>query len=178
VTGVQTCALPIIKDYEEVPVATDVEVKNVKNKIDARQGHTGLVTIRYGVGIDELRTMMNVAEAYDIVIHTKNARKQDVYTYKSPSTGAVIEAIGIEKFRLALSRNKEAFKEMMDACRDRIVQGFKAIDDEQLAQLAEDAVTKRMDTDDDYIDDGDEVAVVEEELDEASDGPSIDASDI
>jgi recombination protein RecA len=171
---------PVIKEYEEVPVATDIEVKNIKNKIDARQGHTGLITVRYGVGIDELRTMMNVAEAYDIVKHTKNARKQDVYTFVSPNQGITIEAIGIEKFRVAISKNKAAFTEMMDACRDRIVQGFRAIDDEQLAQLAEDAVTKKMEDDDDYLDDS-STAIVdasEEEFEEASESVEINADDI
>jgi recombination protein RecA len=144
---------PIIKEYEEVPVATDVEVKNIKNKIDARQGHTGLITIRYGVGIDEMRTMLNVAEAYNIVKMSKNARKQEVYTYKCAATGDVIEAIGVEKFRVAMQRNSTAFEEMMSACRDRIIQGFRAIDDEQLAQLAEDAVTKKIDDEDEYLDD-------------------------
>lgn len=174
---------PIIKEYEEVPVATDIEVKNIKNKIDARQGHTGLITIRYGVGIDEMRTMLNVAEAYNIVKVGKNAKKQEVYEYRSPATGQVIEAVGVEKFRVAMQRNGTAFEEMMSACRDRIVQGFRAIDDEQLAQLAEDAVTKRIDSDDDYMDDSQTSFVspadmgVEEDED-ASSSPSIDASDV
>lgn len=155
---------PIIKEYEEVPVATDVEVKNVKNKIDARQGHTGLITVRYGVGIDELRTMMNVAEAYKIVKHSKNAKKQDVFEYTSPSTRRRIESVGIEKFRVAIQKDSECFSEMMSLCRDRIVQGFRAIDDEQLAQLAEDAVVKKFDDDDDYEDDGPPVNVSPEEM--------------
>ena len=169
---------PIIKEYEEVPVATDVEVKNIKNKIDARQGHTGLITIRYGVGIDELRTMMNVAEAYNIVVHTKNAKKQDVYTYKCAANGNVIETVGIEKFRVAIMRDNTAFEEMMNQCRDRIIQGFRAIDDEQLAQLAEDAVTKRMDDDDDYLDDSETSYVSTSEMGEEESVESIDTSDI
>jgi recombination protein RecA len=173
---------PIIKEHEEVPVATDIEVKNIKNKIDARQGHTGLITIRYGVGIDELRTMMNVAEAYDIVKHTKNAKKQDVYTYKCSKNGKVIEAIGIEKFRVALTRDDDAFEEMMSQCRDRIIQGFRAIDDAQLASLAEDAVVKKMDNDDDYLDDDETSFVAPSDMgiedEEAVETPDIDTSDI
>lgn len=135
---------PLIKEHEEVPVSTDVLVKMIKNKIDARQGHTGLVTIRYGVGMDELRTMLNVATAYDIVKHTKNGKKQDVYTYKSPSGHGVVEAIGIEKFRAALRQNNDAYSEMIAASIECVSQGFKAIEDEELAQLAEDAVTNSM----------------------------------
>ena len=169
---------PIIKDFEEVPVATDIEVKNIKNKIDARQGHTGLITIRYGVGIDELRTMMNVAEAYKIVKHSKNAKKQDVYEYKSPSNGHLVEAVGIEKFRVALQRDKESFTEMMDLCRDRIVQGFRAIDDEQLAQLAEDAVVKKFDDDDDYEDDSQTTYVEKKDMGLDDDEGQVQAPDV
>lgn len=144
---------PLLKELEEVPIATDIMVKNIKNKIDARQGHSGLVTIRYGVGIDELRTMMNIACAYDIVKHSKNPMKQDVFEYKSPASGTIIRAVGIEKFRRAIQEgeNKEAYSEMMAACVERIMQGFRALDDEQLSQLAEDAVktTRSVDDDDD-----------------------------
>lgn len=135
---------PIIKMEEEVPVATDVLIKMVKNKIDARQGHTGMVTIRYGVGMDELRTMLNVALAYKVVREAKNAKKQDVYTFAAGGGKDVIEAIGIEKFRVALQRNPAAFAEMNARATECILQGFKAIDDEELAQLAEDAVTTSM----------------------------------
>lgn len=177
---------PLLKEHEEVPIATDVQVKNVKNKVDARQGHSGLITIRYGVGIDELRTMMNVACAYEIVKHSKNAQKQDVFVYKSPGHGREIRATGIEKFRTALNlaENKAAYKEMMDACVERIMQGFRAIDDEALSQLAEDAVTTQMRVtdDDDYADadapDGPEGLAFSPDDTEAADGPSIDASEV
>lgn len=146
---------PIIKDYEEVPISTDIQVKNIKNKIDARQGHSGLITIRYGVGIDELRTMLNVAEAYNIVKTSKNAKKQVVYKYSSPSTGEVIEVIGVEKLRASLKNTPGMLEEFMGLCRDRIVQGLKTISDEELAQLAVDAVSKSHDDDaDEYEDDG------------------------
>lgn len=179
---------PLLKEMEEVPIATDVEVKNIKNKIDARQGHSGLITIRYGVGIDELRTMMNIAVAYNIVSKSKNSKKQEVYSYKSPGSGTIIEAVGIEKFRQALQspKNGEAFDEMMKSCSERITQGFRAIDDEQLAQLAEDAVTTKIESpgDDDYDDSSDpannvdpsEMGIEESDLDVG--GASIDADDL
>lgn len=172
---------PVLKQYEEIPVATDIEVKNIKNKIDARQGHAGLITVRYGVGIDELRTMMNVAEAYNIVRHSKNAKKQDVYAYKSPSTGREIEVIGIEKFRTAIQRDQTSFDEIMTACRDQIVLGFKAIDDEQLAELAEDAIFKKVGDDEDEDPGEAPVVVVDEDYEgteEENAGPNINAEDL
>jgi recombination protein RecA len=145
---------PLTREKEDIPVATDVLVKNIKNKIDARQGHTGLVTIRYGVGIDELRTMMNVAEAYEIV-DVKGARgKPTKYTFKSQAAGTTIEANGIERFRLALKKDQVAFDDMMNLCTQKIMAGFKAIDDEQLAMLAEDAVIVKTDDEDEYQDTG------------------------
>jgi len=143
---------PIIKKFEDVQISEDIEVKMIKDKLDAKKGHSGLITIRYGVGIDELRTMLNVAEAYDIVTKKKNAKKQDVFSFKSPSTGHIVEATGLEKFRLAISRQEGGvlLQEMLSLATDRIMQGFKMLDDEELAALADDAVTKREDDDDDY----------------------------
>lgn len=143
---------PLLKEYQELPVSSDIEVKNVKNKIDARQGHSGLITIRYGVGIDELRTMMNVALAYNIVSKTKNKQKSEVFTFKNPKDGKVIESVGIEKFRVSLSRTEGALETMMELCHQKILEGFKAIDDSELAALAEDAVQTSLESDDDYDD--------------------------
>jgi recombination protein RecA len=177
---------PLLKETEEVPIATDISVKNIKNKIDARQGHSGLITIRYGVGIDEMRTMMNVACAYEIVKHTKNKQKQDVFEYKSSGSGRSIQATGIEKFRRAIQdgENKAEYDEMMGACVERIMSGFKTLDDEALSRLAEDAVTmehKVMD-DDDYADpdapDGPSDPRFNHEDTDAAEGPSIDASEV
>lgn len=142
---------PIIKSFEDVQISTDVEIKMIKNKIDAKQGHSGLVTIRYGVGVDELRTMLNVAEAYDIVIKTKNKQKKDIFTFKSPGNGEVIEETGLEKFRLTMTKTHggEPMKEMINLCTERIMHGFRMLDDQELAALSDDAVTKRED-DDDY----------------------------
>ena len=179
---------PLLKEHEEVPIATDIMVKNIKNKIDARQGHSGLVTIRYGVGIDELRTMMNIACAYDIVKHSKNAMKQDVFEYKSPNSGQLIKAVGIEKFRRAIqeSDNKESYDNMMSACVERIMQGFRTLDDEQLSHLAEDAVSKNTasgDDDDDYADPSspngpDDPRFNPADEEQSAEGPSIDATEV
>lgn len=147
---------PLTRKVEDVQISTDVEVKMIKNKIDATQGHAGLITIRYGVGIDELRTMLNVAQAYKLIKVSKNKKKQDVYSYSS-ANGQSIEVIGIERFRMELTKLKLT-DELVNGCVENILQGFKVLDDEQLAQLAEDAVTKREGDDEDYeSDDGGEV---------------------
>lgn len=144
------------KEWDEVPISTDVLAKGVKNKVDALQGHSMLFTIRYGVGIDELRSMLNVATAYNIVKQSKNSRKQDVFTFNAPS-GNVIEAISIEKFRSEISspRNKDSFGEMIKLCHEAIVSNYKPMDDSEIDKLEEDAISSEIyDEDEDLVDDG------------------------
>lgn len=141
---------PLTRKTEDIQISTDVEVKMIKNKIDATQGHAGLITIRYGIGIDELRTMMNVAQAYGVINVGKNKMKQEVFKYKSTG-GKSIEVVGIEKFRMELTKAKMV-DELVHRCTESILDGFKVLDDEQLAGLAEDAVIKKEDDDDEYDD--------------------------
>jgi len=169
---------PITKAYEELPVATDVLVKNIKNKIDSRQGHTGLITLRYGVGIDELRTMMNVAEAYEIVKTAKNKQKQVIYTFKSPTNGQILEATGIERFRVALQRDPAIFKELMNMSVEKIMQGFKQLDDETLATLHEGAVTKTYDDEDEYEDNGPPAEVDPSDMGVGEDEAPVNTTDL
>jgi hypothetical protein len=132
--------------------------------------------------------MMNIACAYDIVKHSKNAMKQDVFEYKSPNSGQLIKAVGIEKFRRAIqeSDNKESYDNMMSACVERIMQGFRTLDDEQLSHLAEDAVSKNTasgDDDDDYADPSspngpDDPRFNPADEEQSAEGPSIDATEV
>ena len=141
---------PVLKENEEVPVATDILVKMVKNKIDARQGHSSLITLRYGIGIDELRTMLNIAQAYKIVKMSKNGHGTDVFTFESPGGHGVVQGVGAEKFRVALKQNPQANSELLALSINQVVEGFKAIDDAELAELAETAIsTSVADPDDD-----------------------------
>lgn len=162
---------PLIGKEEDVPIATDVEVKNVKNKVDAKQGHSGLVTIRYGVGIDEIRTMINVAVAYGICKSGKNKRKQDTYYYKS-ATGTEIEVTGLEKFRFALSKDVDSFNDMAAICHDRMMNDMRGISDDELAGLEAGAVTTHVgdDDDEDYARSDDPREVPPEEMGEEEDG--------
>jgi len=165
---------PLIGKDEEVPVATDIEVKNVKNKVDAKQGHSGLITIRYGIGIDEVRTMINVATAYKICKSSKNGRKQDVFIYKGQN-GKTIEAIGLEKFRYMLSKDMDTFNEMAMACHERMLNDMRNITDDELAELEAGAVVTKMgdgDDDDDYASE-DPREVSPEEMGEEEESPEV-----
>ncbi len=109
--------------------------------------------------------MMNVATAYGIVEASKNARKQEVFVFRDGSL--VIEAIGIEKFRSSLVRNKDAYTSMNNMCIDKILEGMRSIADDELEELAEDAIVTKHgdDDDDDYTnnDDGPVVTSADEE---------------
>lgn len=51
----------------KIPFGNVVKVKNVKNKVDARQGMEGEIFIRYGFGIDDYLTLIEAATARKIV---------------------------------------------------------------------------------------------------------------
>jgi len=89
-----------------------------------------------------------VAEAYEIVKKSKNKKRQDVFQFKGEHGEA--EAVGIEKFRLELLGHPELMGELVGLCQDKVVHGYRMIDDEQLAALAEDSFTRHEDEDDDY----------------------------
>jgi hypothetical protein len=150
---------PLLNKHEDVQIATDIECRMYKNKIDARQGHSGLITIRYGVGIDELRTLMNVAEAYNIVNTSgkkkKDKDKDDKDDKDKKNSEKSIEYSGIERFRISLVKEPDVFEDFKSICTERILQGFRQIDDEELANLVEGAEFKSMDDDNDVYLDGD-----------------------
>jgi recombination protein RecA len=164
---------PVIKAFEEVQISNDVEVKVIKNKIDAKMGHSGLISIRYGVGVDELRTLMNVATAYGIVKASKNAKKQEILSFKH--AGGTIEELGMEKFRLSLSRNQEALAEFNRLSIDRIVEGFRMIDEEELASLGETSISSKNDDDDYEASDAPEEEFV---TDDGKAEDEVDSSDV
>jgi hypothetical protein len=94
---------------------------------------------------------MNVAMAYKIVEASKNGKKQDVFVFRNGND--TIESIGIEKFRSMMVRNKEAYGAMTNLCIEKILEGMRNIEDDELENLAEDAVyTQSGDDDsDDYV---------------------------
>jgi len=172
---------PLTKTNEDVPIATDVMVKNIKNKVDARQGHVGVVTIRYGTGVDEIRTMINVAEAYKVVNISKNGLKQQVFTYENESKNLKLTSTGLEKFRsdLLLAANKAVFEDMIATCTEKIMQGLKIVSDDDLASLETDAIKHNVGGHDDMfeLDNTPPTENVEEETDNMMQLPNISADD-
>lgn len=179
---------PLLGEFVDIQIANDVECKMIKNKVDAKQGHAGLLTIRYGIGIDELRTMMNVAEAYDIVKVSKKKKEQEQdfdskkkkgkedkseeksaeYSFTSPKTGKTVSEKGIEKFRLALIRSPEELRDFNELCQERIIQGYDQLDDEELARLSDGAEFKSYEEEEEEYTGGEPPETITEEEDGGS----------
>ncbi len=193
---------PLLGKEEEVPIATDIEVKNIKNKVDSKQGYTGIVTLRYGVGIDEIRTMINVASAYDIVQVRKKGKKVEapeedpkdkrkaaekaaneaktaMYSFTT-SSGRTLECLGLEKFRFALSKDDEAFRELSVQCHERMMDHMRGMSDGELAELEEGAVRTHVgDNDEDDYDQGEDPKTLSpEEMGEEPDEKPLSAGDL
>jgi len=84
-----------------VPYGTLTQVKVVKNKIDARQGQTHTIFIRYGIGIDDIFSLIEAA-AYHKVVQKSGA----FYAFKEERFQ------GRENFRKYLLNNPSVFEEI------------------------------------------------------------------
>ena len=84
-------------------VSTIVRAKNVKNKISRHQGHTADFVIRYGDGIDNIRSVIDIAEAKDII-----ERGGAWYTFPGID-GEEVKCQGKEALRDYLSSHPEDF---------------------------------------------------------------------
>jgi recombination protein RecA len=54
-------------DKDKQPVSNVVQAKNVKCKVSPHQGHRAEFVIRYGEGIDNIRSVIDIATARDII---------------------------------------------------------------------------------------------------------------
>lgn len=52
---------------EKQPISTFVKAKNIKNKVSKHQGHTMEFVIRYGSGIDNIRSVIDIAESRKVI---------------------------------------------------------------------------------------------------------------
>lgn len=78
-----------------VPYGVKTQVKVVKNKIDAKQGQTHVIFLRYGQGIDELYSLIEAATYHKVV-----RKAGSTYQFEDD-----IKIVGREKFRKFLKDN-------------------------------------------------------------------------
>jgi recombination protein RecA len=91
---------------KKIPYGNLVQVKVVKNKLDARQGQTGEVFIRYGFGIDDYHSIIESAAARRIV-----KKEGSMYTYEN------LKFRGKDAFRAHLLSEPKTF----EALRSKVV---------------------------------------------------------
>lgn len=106
---------PITNEEEEVPVLQKVRVKVDKSRVSSSQGHSANIYIRRGTGIDDIRSVIDVAIAHGIV---KKSGSWVVYEYAG---GEAIKVQGLETFWRALRKNKTAWEELASKVLDRMI---------------------------------------------------------
>lgn len=154
---------PITGKERKFPYGNHTQVKVVKNKMDARQGYTTDIFIRFGYGIDEFYSVIE-AGVNSKVIKKKGA----MYTYGGE------EFRGREKFRLFLKEHPDVFKRVRDSVLQWSANSVKEMmpDEEELDEVeALDVIAKQAFGDDEDSDEDDgihpEKLVIDEETAEA-----------
>lgn len=112
------------------PYGTHTKIKVVKNKIDAKQGASHMIFIRYGIGIDEVYSLIEAA------CHLKVVQKSG-----SSYTWGGTTVVGREKFREFIIKNPKVFEEIRSILLS-LVQG-ESSDSEQEEELTEAEVMAR-----------------------------------
>jgi len=98
---------PITGKERKFPYGNHTQVKVVKNKVDARQGYTADIFIRFGYGIDEFYSVIEAGVNSKII-----QRDGSWFIYNKERFQ------GREKFRLFLKEHPEAFNQI----RNRVLQ--------------------------------------------------------
>lgn len=85
---------------DERVVGGIIKATAVKNKLSKSQGRQELFYIRWGEGIDNIRTMIEIASAHGII------KKSGSWLEWSTAPGGPIKLLGVEKFRQHFVENK------------------------------------------------------------------------
>jgi hypothetical protein len=94
---------PITLQKKKIPYGNVVQVKAVKNRMDGKQGHTGEIFIRYGLGVDEYLSLVEAAVPRKIVV-----KRGAAYDFGGESFK------GRDKLRNYLINNPKAFEQLRD----------------------------------------------------------------
>ena len=106
-----------------VPFGTHTQVKVVKNKIDAKQGATHTIFIRFGQGIDEVYSLIEAATYHKVV-----QKKGSFLIFKDASFQ------GREKFRKFLLDNPKVFNEIRKQVLSVVQADVEEIDPDDLTE--------------------------------------------
>lgn len=151
---------PISGKKQKYDFGTKTYVQVVKNKIDARNGHMGVIFIRYGFGIDNFYSIIESG-----ITHGFIKREGSYYSYLDH------RILGRDKFRQMLIENKALCDEIerqvisclvLDATPTSSVQQADEVTEEEMAQAMKDADLAQ-------IDGGEKVVADDDDHEEASD---------
>jgi recombination protein RecA len=115
---------PISKKEKNAPFGSHTQVKVVKSKVDAKQGQTADIFIRYGRGIDDLYTLIESGVAHKLVKKTGAFFELDGQKYQ-----------GRERLRVFLEADKRA-REALHAAVLKSIRMQAEIDPETEAEMA------------------------------------------
>lgn len=88
---------------EKQPISNIIRAKNVKNKVSKHQGHQGEFVIRYGEGVDNVRSVIDIGEARKVI-----TRSGAWYSFCG-ANGEEVKAQGKENLRDHLLENEDDF---------------------------------------------------------------------
>ena len=151
---------PVTKKEKSAPFGSHTQVKVVKSKIDAKQGQTADIFIRFGQGIDDIYTLIEAGVAHRIVKKTGAFFELDNQKHQ-----------GRERLRAFLMADKAALSKLQDAVL-KSIRTQAEVDPETEAEMAmgEDEVDALI-ASSFGSDDGDETASgVPEEVELEADG--------
>src|SRR5690606_4728273 len=151
---------PVTKKEKSAPFGSHTQVKVVKSKIDAKQGQTADIFIRFGQGIDDIYTLIEAGVAHRIVKKTGAFFELDNQKHQ-----------GRERLGAFLMADKAALSKLQDAVL-KSIRTQAEVDPETEAEMAmgEDEVDALI-ASSFGSDDGDETASgVPEEVELEADG--------
>lgn len=94
----------LTKKMRRMPYGNKTQVKVIKSKADAKQGHTAEIFIRYGQGIDDYYSIISTGVAHGVI-----KKGGAYYDYGAHHIN------GREKFRALLMQDEKLFEEVQAA---------------------------------------------------------------
>ena len=120
---------------DEMEVCNVVSIQGIKNKLDARQHHKAQINIRYGEGIDNVRSILDIAIMNGVVI--KNG---GWYTYEGTSDELSIgdghptgKRNGIEVLRACVISKPAIFQDIQSRLVANLSGGSEKVDTSEVA---------------------------------------------
>lgn len=114
-------------------VSTVVRARNVKNKVSPHQGHTSEFVIRYGEGVDNLRSVVDIAASRGVI------NQAGAWYNFEKKNGEVEKCHGREEARNFFEEHPEEFKHLVQRLRGQLTNDIESVDTENKEMVVEEA---------------------------------------